>query len=614
MKALRVILCILQVILIPCIVLFCLEYPENPAFYRELTGVALFFNLSIAAILSAIIIFLVPGIYPGIYLTFAAAAFSGIFNEVVIMLRTYPISPADVISVGTAKAVAGGYTVTVTTAMVMSGVAAALAIVFYAVLRHFGLGFPHPTRRVNQAGFVAGWLFMSLGLFATSYLNVVEDYDLTTYYWDPTSTYIQNGFALSFFDQFHAMMVDKPDGYTKKEARTFLKDAENRIEVKRPDFSGFKNKNPLIITIMNESFTDYSVVANFPDSKRILDYYRSMKDDPGTVEWGYTYVSTRGGGTCKSEFEALTGYTMQFLPATMPYMMYSFSGIPTWISEYNSEDYTTIAMHPFFATNWKRNIVYADMGFDSYLYAKDYDENYRDARDYKNDYGDYLRLLQEVKAHDEATYVMNITLQNHGGYDAETFPDYVTELRGYYDTCEDLKVFEGMMSASDDALEMLMEEVKKLDRPVEVVFFGDHQPGLSGRTDSAIKRKGQKLHTDEAEFNQSLYATPYFIWTNYRVPDKKYEKKIDDRSVMSLNYIGAVTRYYAGCDLSRYEGFLLRLKEHFPVINSAGYYVTDTGFVMLDEKYRLSEDNKELLRQYEYIQYSRMFDHKIKEE
>ncbi|MCR5097693.1 MAG: LTA synthase family protein [Lachnospiraceae bacterium] len=608
MKAVRFILCILQVILIPCIVLFCLEYPENPNFFNELTGVALNFNLTIAAILSAIIIFIIPGIYPGIYLTFAAAAFSGIFNEVVIMLRTYPISPADVISVGTAGAVAGGYTVTVTPAMITSGVVAAVAIVVFALLRHFGFGFGHPGKRVNQAAFLGGILMMSLGLVATSYLDVTEDYDLKTYYWDPTRTYIQNGFALSFFDQFHAMMVEKPDGYTKKAAKGYMSDDANNIKASRPDFSGFKNQKPLIITIMNESFTDYSVVANFPDSKHILDYYRSMKDDPGTVEWGYTYVSTRGGGTCKSEYEVLTGYTMQFLPSTMPYMMYSFANVPTWISRYNAQDYTTIAMHPFFATNWKRNIVYSDMGFDSYLYAKDYDDNYRDVRDYKNDYGDYLRLLEEARAHDEATYIMNITLQNHGGYDAATFPDYVTQLRGYYDTCEDLKVFEGMMSASDDALEMFMEEIKKLDRPVEVVFFGDHQPGLSGRTDSAIKRKGQKLHTDEAEFNQSLYATPYFIWTNYRVPDRKYEKKVDGYNIMSLNYLGAVTRYYAGCDLSRFDGFLLRLKETFPVINSNGYYVDDLGFVMLDEKYRLSDEKKELLKEYEYIQYRGMFD------
>ena len=609
MKAIKIILRIVQVLLIPCIVLFCLEYPENPMFLSELTGVPLLVNFIIAAILSAIFIFIIPGVYPGIYIVFAAAAFSGIFNEVVIMLRTYPISPADVISVGTAGAVAGGYTVTVTPAMVISGVVAVAAIALFAVLRHFGFGFGNPTRRLNEAGFLAGILFMSLGFVATSYLNVTEDYDLKTYYWDPTRTYIQNGFALSFFDQFHAMMVDKPDGYTKKAARDYLKDEANEVVAKKPDFSGFKNKNPLIITIMNESFTDYSVVANFPDSKKILDFYRSMKKDPGTVEWGWSYVSTRGGGTCKSEYEALTGYTMQFLPGTMPYMMYSFAGVPTWVSAYNEEAYTTIAMHPFFATNWKRNIVYKDMGFDSYLYARDYDDTHMDVRDYKNDEGCYLRLLEEIESHDESAFIMNITLQNHGGYDAETFPDYVTDLRGYYDTCEDLKVFEGMMSASDDALEMFMNEIKKLDRPVEVVFFGDHQPGLSGRTDSAIKRKGRKLHEDEAEFNQSLYATPYFIWTNYRVPDKKYEKKVDGNSIISLNYLGAVTRYYAGCDLSRFDGFLLRLKETFPVINSNGYYVEDLGFVMLDEKYRLSESKKELLKQYEYIQYRRMFDH-----
>ncbi len=610
MKLLKHLLRILQVLLIPLVVLFCLEYPENPNFINELTQVPFMANLIISAIMAAIIILIVPGIYPGIYLSFAAAAFSGIFNKVVIMLRTYPISPADVLSVGTAKAVAGGYTVTVTPAMVTAGVVAALAIVLFALLRHFGFGFKSPSRRQNEAAFLAGLLLMAGGYIATSYMDVVENYDLKTYYWDPTQTYIQNGFALSFFDQFHAMMVEEPKNYSRKNAKEYLRADANKAKPMKTDFSKFENKNPVIIMVMNESFTDYSSIANFPDSKKILDFYRSMKEDPGTVEWGYTYVSTRGGGTCKSEYEALTGYTMQFLPATMPYMMYSFANVPTWISDYNHDDYTTVAMHPFFATNWKRNIVYNDMGFDSYLYAKDYDDTHRDVRDYKNDEGDYLRLIEEVAAHDESTYIMNITLQNHGGYDAETFPDYVTELKGYYNTCEDLKVFEGMMAASDDALELLMTEVKKLDRPVEVVFFGDHQPGLSNRTEAALKRKGRKIHFDEAEFTQSLYATPYFIWTNYAVPDKSYKKSVDGNDIISLNYLGAMARFYAGEDISSFEGFLLRMRKILPVINAFGYYEEGSGWHLLDEKDQLSVTSQQILKEYEDIQYYRMFDHR----
>ena len=593
MRLLRNILRVVQVFLIPCVVLFCLEYPENQSFITDLYGVPLLANFLISAVMSAIFVFIIPGVYPGIYIAFAAAAFSGILNEVIIMLRTYPISPADVLSVGTAEAVAGGYTVSVTPAMVVTGVVAVLAIVAFALLRHFGFGFGHPGRRLNEAGLLTGLLLLGLGYISIGYMNVTEDYELKTYYWDPTRTYIQNGFALSFFDQYHALMIDKPEGYTKKLAKGYLRE-KKEVPALKTDFSRFSNKNPVVITIMNESFTDYAAVASFPDSRRLLDFYYSMKEDPGTVEWGYSYVSTRGGGTCKSEYEALTGYTMQFLPSTMPYMMYSFAGVPTWVGEYNADDYTTVAMHPFFATNWKRNIVYADMGFDSYLYAKDFDEGYRDVRDYETDEGDYLRILEEIEAHQESTYIMNITLQNHGGYDAETFPDYVTELRGYYDTCEDLKVFEGMMAASDDALEMLMGEIKKLDRPVEVVFFGDHQPALSGRTDSAIKRKGRRKHMDEAEFNQSLYATPYFIWTNYRVPDKSYRKSIDGYDVISLNYLGAMTRFYAGEEVSAYESFLLNMRKLLPVINAYGYYEEGRGWRLLSDRDELSELSKEL--------------------
>ncbi len=396
MKALKIFLWILPVLAIPVVVFFCLEYPENPGFWT-LPPLQIIINLVISAILATLIIFIVPGIYTGIYLSILLAAFSGVFNAIVIQLRTYPISPADVISIGTAKAVAGGYAVTVTQSMVVTVIAAILGIAFFALLKHFGFGFGRETKRIYQAGFLTGILGVLLGIVMIHEIDIDMDYDLTTYYWDPTRSYIQNGFALSFMDQMHDMIVEKPEGYSRRLAEIYLNNEKNHVAVKKPDFSGFSNKNPIVITIMNESFTDFNSVCRFRDSKKYLDYLYSLRDDPGTVEWGYAYVSTRGGGTCKSEFEELTGYTMQFLPGTMPYMMYSFAGVPSYVSAYNENGYETVAMHPFFATNWKRNIVYGDMGFDRFLYAVDYDDSHLDARDYKDDIGDYERLLEEVK-------------------------------------------------------------------------------------------------------------------------------------------------------------------------------------------------------------------------
>ena len=609
MRTKRNILLILQVLLIPCVVFFCLEFPENPYFYT-LPATQIIINLVISAILSAVIILVIPGIYTGICLTFILAAFSGILNALIIQFRTYPISPADVISIGTAKAVAGGYTIHLTLPMIITGVAAALAIGFYLLLHHFGYGFGRETKRIYEAGLLTGILAASLLFVLIHKLDIDNEYDLETYYWDPTRTYIQNGFALSFMDQLHDMIVEKPEGYTKKQAKAALKDPKNDIETQKPDFSGFSNKAPVVVTIMNESFTDYNAVCDFPDNDSCLDYYYSLKDDPGTVEWGYSYVSTRGGGTCKSEFEELTGFTMQYLPSTMPYMMYSFSGVRTYVGAFNGDGYDTVAMHPFFATNWKRNIVYGEMGFDSFLYAVDYDDSHLDARDYKDDVGDYERLLTEIDAHGGSTFIMNITLQNHGGYDAETFPEYVTELSGEFNDCEDLKVFQGMMKASDDALRMLMAELKKLDRPVCVVFFGDHQPGLSAGTEELLRSRAQNHHTDEAKLEQSFYATPYFIWTNYSVPDTSYKKGVDGCSIISLNYLGAMTRYYLGEELSDFDGFMLRLRDAVPVINSNGYYVDGLGWRLLDEKDGLPDAIKQQLLEYEYIQYRRMFDNK----
>ena len=56
--------------------------------------------------------------------------------------------------------------------------------------------------------------------------------------------------------------------------------------------------------VMNESFADMNVGGtNYADN--IIPYYLSLEN---TIR-GNLYVDVRGGGTCNSEYESLTGNT-----------------------------------------------------------------------------------------------------------------------------------------------------------------------------------------------------------------------------------------------------------------------------------------------------------------
>ena len=46
---------------------------------------------------------------------------------------------------------------------------------------------------------------------------------------------------------------------------------------------------------MNESFSDLSVLGPLSCTENDLEFFHSLEDDPNTIEYGWNYVSTRGG-------------------------------------------------------------------------------------------------------------------------------------------------------------------------------------------------------------------------------------------------------------------------------------------------------------------------------
>ena len=87
----------------------------------------------------------------------------------------------------------------------------------------------------------------------------------------------------------------------------------------------------------------------------------------GLVQSGLAYTSARGGGTCNSEFEFLTGSTLGSLGGGVyPYMFYDMS-VPESLPHYfAAQGYGTTAIHPAEASNWRRDVVYGQMGFDEF--------------------------------------------------------------------------------------------------------------------------------------------------------------------------------------------------------------------------------------------------------
>ena len=135
-------------------------------------------------------------------------------------------------------------------------------------------------------------------------------------------------------------------------------------------------------------------------------------------------------------------------------------------------------MHPYYETGWSRNIVYPNMGFDETHFIDDFDQT-KILRDYITDQELYEKIVDryESKKSNEDLFIMSISMQNHGGY-TEKYDNFDEKARMLGINYPDVNQYLSLIHESDSALEYLISYFEKVDDPVEIVFFGDHQPDL----------------------------------------------------------------------------------------------------------------------------------------
>jgi phosphoglycerol transferase MdoB-like AlkP superfamily enzyme len=313
---------------------------------------------------------------------------------------------------------------------------------------------------------------------------------------------------------------------------------------------------------------------------------------------GYALSSVFGAKTPNSEWEFLTGNTMAFLPSgSVVYQQYISDTPTSLVSTLKNEGYTCVAMHPYYATGWSRNTVYPTLGYDEMYFLDDFDQS-RVIRDYISDEELYDKIIEryEDSGTREKLYIMGITMQNHGGYTQSygNFPEMVYKIGQSY---TDANQYLSLVHESDKALEKLITYFAGVTDPVEIVFFGDHQPSLTSDFYPLLNGKGLSgLSEDELE---TLYTVPFFIWTNY-------ESKAEEVEMTSLNFLSTMALERAGIALPAYNQFLHDLQEVVPAINSRGYYSKTNGsYLHVDNA--VGEEAK-WINQYRILQYNSMFD------
>ena len=495
--------------------------------------------------------------------------FVGIAEYFIVTFKSMPIQPGDLSALSTAAAVAGtGYTYSLSAFCLYAIACAAIALLLCRLAAAFRPERTACTRRTLIVNLLVGVLCLgAVGAHVTliDYYNMLG---ITVYTWRPLNSYYHQGFLPTFISGAQSIKPSKPKGYTVDGAKELVSEyaadydkSEGASKDRAAAERQFDEEKPTVIAIMNETFSDLSIYQNLHADYQGPQYFKSLSD---TLARGKLFVSAYGGGTCNSEYEFLTGNTMAFLGSGVyPYTIYDLTQTENLASQFKQLGYRTTAMHPNHGTNWNRENVYQDFGFDEFLTIKDF-QDAETLRGMVTDKSTYDKILQLLDEDADPQFIFDVTMQNHSGYNTGLVPaDKRVDLA--IDGVSDPEVNEyvSLIQESDKALQYFISKLRQLDRKVVVVFFGDHQPFFPD-TYNDLWFTGE----DEATHAERLWQTDYIIWANYDVAGRSQDGTVTD---LSTNYLGSTLMDLIGAPMSDYQKAQVTLRRALPSINATGY-------------------------------------------
>ena len=234
----------------------------------------------------------------------------GAANYFVSVFRGTPILPWDFKALGTAVAVAGSYSLSMTWQIaicIMLVTLLAWALRPYYKMGHFRLRKGDLLRRGSVL--IAGLLC----LIPIAHPQILGMFGVETDVWDQLGAYQTGGAAAEFLRNTEFMEVEKPDDTTPERVNAIVNGTEDdptpNVGVDHPN----------IVAIMNESWADFEDFGNLTLTESPMNYINSVSN----AIHGHAYTSVFGAGTSTSEFEFLTGNSMNFLPSgSIPYQQY----------------------------------------------------------------------------------------------------------------------------------------------------------------------------------------------------------------------------------------------------------------------------------------------------
>lgn len=449
------------------------------------------------------------------------------------------------------------------------------------------------------------WGFGNEGYWSTDFAKNLGD---SPQIWNGLADSTNNGPVVNFLRLAHTKTMDKPNGYSQeameKISRKYTEQAKQLNQTRSENMT-----DNTVIMVLSETFSDPTRVPGVSFSEDPMPNIRHVKAQTTS---GLMLSPGYGGGTANIEYQALSGLSMANYSSTLSIayqqLVPSLKWAPTLNQAWNKANGkgSSIAFHAYNRNMYFRDLNYKKFGFSKF-YATDGTPQLKGLRPldsawYASDESFYSEVLKKISSSDKKKFYQVVTMQNHMPYENfypdNQFKDEDTSSNLQDDEKQNIETYTKGLSYTDQATAEFLNQLNHIDRPITVVFYGDHLPGIYS---TAYSSKDNIL---------GLHETDYFIWSNDA--SKSSGTKLDDASsaYTSSNYFSAQLASHLNAKVSPYLAFLTKMHETIPAISipsSAGGNADEPVYLdaagnRINNK-QLSKEAKTMLHDYQLIQY-----------
>lgn len=323
---------------------------------------------------------------------------------------------------------------------------------------------------------------------------------VASYYSNIAQGYTDYGFVYSFSSTVVDRGMSKPDAYTKEA----IDDIEKTVESEKETTTVDGTTGPNIICVLLESFCDPDEINFLNVNEDPIPTFHELESNYST---GYLTVPVVGAGTANTEFEVLSGLSMQYFgTGEYPYKtILKQTDCESIASDLSSIGYSTHVVHNNGGNFYSRTNAFSQFGFDTFTSKELMNiTEYTPNGSWPTDdilVNEAIKTLDSTTDQSDFTYI--ITVGTHGDYPTEQVienPTYTVSGVEDEGKANAWTYYVNQLHECDNFISSLISKLEQRDEDTIVVMFGDHLPTM-GLEDSDMK-------------SGDIYKTKYITWNN----------------------------------------------------------------------------------------------------